>query len=223
MGLMRATMRVRVVLYAVGHALCAPLPGRTFAPLGQRPLGCSRPIALRPPDANGIGNIDGPKTTKGRRMAKQLEPGDKAPEFRLATDGGGSVSLKDFKGRKLVLYFYPKADTSGCTKEAIAFTRLKSAFAKAGADILGVSGDAVAAIDKFKKKHKLDVILASDEGKDMLTAYGVWGEKSMWGRLFMGVKRMTFLIDEKGRIARVWSKVKVDRHAEDVLEAVRAL
>jgi thioredoxin-dependent peroxiredoxin len=156
-------------------------------------------------------------------MAKQLEPGDKAPDFRLAAEGGGTVSLKDFKGRKLVLYFYPKADTSGCTKEAIAFTRLKPAFAKAGADILGVSADSVPALDKFKKKHKLAVALASDEDKDMLTAYGAWGQKSMWGRLFMGVKRMTFLIDDKGRIARVWPKVTVDGHAEDVLEAVRAL
>jgi thioredoxin-dependent peroxiredoxin len=156
-------------------------------------------------------------------MAKQLEPGDKAPDFRLAADGGGTVSLKDFKGRKLVLYFYPKADTSGCTKEAIAFTQLKPAFGKAGADILGVSADPVPALDKFKKKHKLGVALASDEGKDMLTAYGAWGQKSMWGRLFMGVKRITFLIDDKGRIARVWLKVKVDGHAEDVLEAVRAL
>jgi peroxiredoxin Q/BCP len=156
-------------------------------------------------------------------MAKDLEPGDKAPDFKLPQDGGGTVSLKDFKGRKLVLYFYPKADTSGCTKEAIAFTRLKSAFAKAGADIVGVSADPVPALDKFKTKHKLGVALASDEGKDMLSAYGAWGQKSMWGRLFMGVKRTTFLIDEKGRIARVWPKVKVEGHAEDVLEAARAL
>lgn len=154
-------------------------------------------------------------------MAKQLEPGDKAPDFSLSRDGGGTVALKDFKGRKLVLYFYPKADTSGCTKEAIAFTRLKPAFAKAGAEILGVSADPVRALDKFKVKHKLAVSLASDEEKAMLTAYGAWGEKSMWGRLFMGVKRMTFLIDEKGRIARVWPKVKVDGHAEEVLDAVR--
>jgi peroxiredoxin Q/BCP len=156
-------------------------------------------------------------------MATQLQPGDKAPDFRLAADRGGTVSLKNFKGRKLVLYFYPKADTPGCTKEAIAFTRLKPAFGKAGAEILGVSADPVAALDKFKKKHKLGVALASDEGKDMLTAYGAWGQKSMWGRLFMSVKRMTFLIDDKGRIARVWPKVKVEGHAEDVLEAVRAL
>ncbi len=156
-------------------------------------------------------------------MATELAAGEKAPDFSLAQNGGGTVSLNDFKGRKLVLYFYPKADTSGCTKEAIAFTRLKSSFAKAGADILGVSADPVPALDKFKRKHKLAVALASDEDKDMLAAYGAWGRKSMWGRLFMGVKRMTFLINEKGRIVRVWPKVKVDGHAEDVLGAVRAL
>lgn len=152
-----------------------------------------------------------------------LDIGDKAPDFTLARDGGGTVSLKDFEDRKLVLYFYPKADTSGCTKEAIAFTALKAAFAKQGADILGVSADPVPALDKFKTKHKLSVSLASDEGKDMLAAYGAWGEKSMYGRTFMGVVRKTFLIDGGGRIARVWPKVTVDGHAEEVLEAVRAL
>lgn len=152
-----------------------------------------------------------------------LELGDKAPDFSLERDGGGTVSLAHFKGRKLVLYFYPKADTSGCTKEAIAFTALTSAFAKQGAEIVGVSADPVPALDKFKKKHKLSVSLASDESKAMLTAYGAWGEKSMYGRTFMGVVRKTFLIDGKGRIVRIWPKVKVDGHAEEVLEAVRAL
>jgi peroxiredoxin Q/BCP len=152
-----------------------------------------------------------------------LEIGAKAPDFTLERDGGGRVSLKDFKGRKLVLYFYPKADTPGCTKEAIAFTALKPAFAKQGADIVGVSADPVPALDKFRTKHKLGVSLASDESKAMLTAYGAWGEKSMYGRLFMGVMRKTFLINGDGRIARIWPKVKVDGHAEEVLEAVRAL
>jgi peroxiredoxin Q/BCP len=152
-----------------------------------------------------------------------LELGDKAPDFTLDCDGGGTVSLKNFKGRKLVLYFYPKADTSGCTKEAIAFTALKSSFTRQGADILGVSADSVPALETFKTKHKLSVSLASDESKAMLTAYGAWGEKSMYGRQFMGVIRKTFLIDDNGRIARIWPKVKVDGHAEEVLEAVRAL
>ena len=154
-------------------------------------------------------------------MTRALEPGDKAPAFTLPADDGSSVSLKDFMGRKLVLYFYPKADTPGCTKEAIAFTRLRAAFAKAGTDILGVSADPVAAQDKFKAKHKLKVALASDETKKMLAAYGAWGEKSLYGRKFIGVLRKTFLIDGKGRIARVWPKVRVDGHAEEVLAAAR--
>ena len=154
-------------------------------------------------------------------MVRELEPGDKAPAFKLARDGGTSVSLKDFKGRKLVLYFYPKADTPGCTKEAIAFSRLGAAFAKAGTAVLGVSADPVAAQDKFKAKHKLKVALGSDESKAVLEAYGAWGEKSMYGRKFMGVIRKTFLIDEQGRITRVWPKVRVDGHAEEVLQAAR--
>jgi len=156
-------------------------------------------------------------------MPRELEVGDKAPDFSLARDGGGTVSLKDFKNRKLVLYFYPKADTSGCTKEALAFTALAPAFAQAGADVVGVSADPVPSVEKFKKKYKLSPILASDESKAMLSAYGAWAEKSMYGRKFMGVVRKTFLIDGQGRIARIWPKVTVDGHAEEVLEAVRAL
>ncbi len=156
-------------------------------------------------------------------MARELVAGAKAPAFTLARDGGTSVSLKDFKGRKLVLYFYPKADTPGCTTEAIAFSRLRAAFAKAGAEILGVSADSVAAQDRFIAKHKLKIVLGSDESKRMLEAYGAWGEKSMYGRKFMGVIRRTFLIDGNGRIVRVWPKVQVAGHADEVLEAARAL
>lgn len=152
-----------------------------------------------------------------------LVAGAKAPAFSLPRDGGGKIALSDFKDRKLALYFYPKADTPGCTKEALAFSKLKSAFAKAGTEILGVSADPVAAQDKFKTKHKLSVALASDEKKDMLVAYGAWGEKSLYGRKFMGVIRKTYLIDGKGRIARVWPTVRVPGHAEEVLEAARAL
>jgi peroxiredoxin Q/BCP len=176
---------------------------------------------LRPAGANGISDIDGPKATKGRRMAEGPEVGENAAKFALPRDGGGTVSLKDFAGRKLVLYFYPKADTSGCTKEAIAFTALRARFAKANTDILGVSADPVAKLDKFKKKHDLGIPLASDEIKDMLTAYGAWGEKSMYGLKFMGVIRKTFLIDGKGRVLRVWPKVRVPGHAEEVLEAAK--
>lgn len=156
-------------------------------------------------------------------MARELAAGDKAPTFTLARDGGATVSLKDFMGRNLVLYFYPKADTPGCTKEAMAFSRLSAAFAKAGTDILGVSADSVAAQDKFKAKHKLKIPLASDETKKMLNAYAAWGEKSLYGRKFMGVLRKTYLIDGKGRIARVWPRVSVEGHAEEVLDAARAL
>jgi peroxiredoxin Q/BCP len=133
------------------------------------------------------------------------------------------VSLKDFKGRNLVLYFYPKADTPGCTKEAIAFSQLRTAFAKAETDILGVSADPVAAQNKFKAKHKLAIALGSDETKQMLEAYGAWAEKSMYGRKFMGVVRKTFLIGKTGRIARVWPKVRVPGHAEEVLAVAKAL
>jgi len=156
-------------------------------------------------------------------MARELTAGDKAPTFKLAGAGRTTVLSKDFIGRNLVLYFYPKADTPGCTKEAIAFSRLRAAFAKAGTEILGVSADPVAAQDKFKAKHKLKVALASDEAKKMLTAYGAWGEKSLYGRKFMGVIRKTFLIDAKGRIARIWPKVSVEGHAEEVLKAAKLL
>jgi peroxiredoxin Q/BCP len=152
-----------------------------------------------------------------------LAVGAKAPAFTLPRDGGSTLSLTDFKGRKLVLYFYPKADTPGCTRESISFSGLKRAFAKEDTDVVGVSADPVKAQDKFRDKHKLAIPLASDETKKMLTAYGAWGEKSMYGRKFMGVRRTTVLIDRDGRIARVWENVKVDGHAEAVLEAAKAL
>ncbi len=134
-----------------------------------------------------------------------------------------SVSLADFKGRKLVLYFYPRADTPGCTREAQAFSSLAKEFAAAGAAILGVSGDPVKAQDAFKAKYDLTIPLASDETHRMLEAYGVWGEKSMYGKTFMGVSRATFLIDADGRIARSWPKVKVEGHADEVLQAAKSL
>ena len=156
-------------------------------------------------------------------MATERTVGDKAPAFKLARDGGGSVSLTDFKGKPLVLYFYPRADTPGCTRESIDFSRLKPQFAKAGAEVLGVSADSVAAQDKFKAKHGLSVALGSDETHKMLEAYGAWGKKSMYGKSFMGIIRMTVLIGADGRIARLWPKVKVDGHAAEVLAAAKAL
>jgi thioredoxin-dependent peroxiredoxin len=149
--------------------------------------------------------------------------GAKAPAFTLPRDGGGHVSLADFKGRKLVLYFYPKADTTGCTREAMDFSALAKAFAKAGTDILGVSADPVKRQDAFKTKYDLTIPLASDETHRMLESYGVWAEKSMYGRKFMGIVRATFLIGPDGRIARIWPKVKVPGHAKEVLGAAKAL
>ncbi len=160
---------------------------------------------------------------KAGNLATDPAPGAKAPTFALPRDGGGTVSLADFAGRKLVLYFYPRADTTGCTKEAIDFSRLKAAFARAGADVLGVSADPVPAQDAFKAKHRLAIALASDEKHRMLEAYGVWQQKSMYGRKFMGIVRTTFLIGPDSRIARVWPKVSVAGHAEEVLAAAKAL
>ncbi len=149
-----------------------------------------------------------------------LEEGAKAPGFTLPRDGGETVSLSQFAGRKLVLFFYPKDDTSGCTSEAIAFTGLRSEFEKAGADILGMSPDSASKHDKFIAKHGLNVVLASDEDKSTLEAYGVWVEKSMYGRKYMGVERTTLLISADGTIEKVWRKVKVPGHAEAVLKAI---
>ncbi len=149
--------------------------------------------------------------------------GDKAPDFTMPTDGGGTVSLKDFTGQPVVLYFYPKDDTSGCTKEAIGFTEKLAEFEAAGAVVIGVSKDSVTAHDKFKAKHDLGVILASDEGGDVTERFGSWVEKSMYGRKYMGIDRSTFLIDAKGKLAQVWRKVRVPGHVDAVLTAVRDL
>jgi peroxiredoxin Q/BCP len=156
-------------------------------------------------------------------MTGKVTAGAKAPSFKLPCDRGGEVSLAGFKGQKLVLYFYPKADTSGCTREAIDFSQLKGAFAKAGTAILGVSADPVPKLDKFKAKHGLKVALGSDETRKMLEAYGVWAEKSLYGRKYMGILRNTYLIGPDGKVAQVWEKVKVPGHAEAVLAAARAL
>ena len=156
-------------------------------------------------------------------MMSELGEGMTAPDFDLPRDGGGNVSLAGHAGKIVVLYFYPKDDTSGCTVEAVDFTALSDDFAKAGAVVIGMSPDPVKAHDKFIAKHSLGVILASDEDKSTLEAYGVWTEKSMYGRTYMGVERSTFLIGKDGKIARVWRKVKVPGHAQQVLDAVRAL
>lgn len=156
-------------------------------------------------------------------MSAKITAGDKAPSFKLPTDGDGEASLADFKGRKLVLYFYPKADTSGCTVEAKDFSRLAPAFAKAGTAILGVSADPVAKLDRFKAKHDLKIPLGSDESHEMLEKYGVWAKKSLYGRSYMGILRNTYLIGPDGKVAQVWDKVRVAGHAAEVLEAAKAL
>lgn len=152
-----------------------------------------------------------------------LKEGAKAPDFQLPADDGSLVKLSKLKGQAIVLYFYPKDDTSGCTREAKDFTDLASAFTKASAAIYGVSPDSVKSHDKFRCKHDLAIRLLADEEKEVATAYGVWVEKSMYGRKYMGVERSTFLIDAKGKIAKIWRKVSVPGHAEEVLEAVKSL
>ena len=156
-------------------------------------------------------------------MSQGPAVGDKAPDFTMPTDGGGSVSLSELKGKPVVLYFYPKDDTPGCTKEAIAFSEQLKDFDKAGAVIVGTSADPVAKHDKFKAKHGLNIMLASDEDTKVCEAYGVWVEKNMYGKKYMGIERATYLIDPKGKVAQVWRKVKVPGHSDAVLEAVRAL
>ena|SRR5262252_8885662 len=159
----------------------------------------------------------------GAKKSVELQVGDKAPLFSLPGDGGADVELGKLKGKAVVLYFYPKDDTSGCTAEAIDFSANAKAFGDAGATVVGVSKDSAASHDKFKTKHKLKVSLAADEDTKVAEAYGVWVEKSMYGRRYMGMERATFLIDAKGVIRNIWRKVKVSGHAKEVLDAVRKL
>ncbi|HEV7309089.1 peroxiredoxin [Ensifer sp.] len=155
-------------------------------------------------------------------MARPV-PGDVAPDFTLPRDGGGTVSLSAMRGQPVVLFFYPKDDTQACTLEAISFSALANDFASAGIALIGLSPDSVKKHERFAKKHNLTVPLAADEEKAVVEAYGVWVEKMMYGRKYMGVERCTFLIGADGVVKRVWEKVKVDGHAEDVLEAAKAL
>jgi thioredoxin-dependent peroxiredoxin len=152
-----------------------------------------------------------------------LKPGDKAPAFKLATDGDGEVSLAGLKGIPFVLYFYPKDNTSGCTREALAFTETAGKFRKLGVTVIGVSKDSTTSHDRFKSKHELKLTLASDPEAKLARNYGVWVEKSLYGRKYMGMDRATFLIDKEGKIRAIWRKVKVEGHVEAVLAAVEAL
>ncbi|MDD1497684.1 MAG: thioredoxin-dependent thiol peroxidase [Agrobacterium cavarae] len=153
----------------------------------------------------------------------ELTIGDEAPDFRLPRNGGGDISLSDLKGKAVVLYFYPKDDTSGCTAEAIDFSALGAQFEAANTVVIGISPDSVKSHDKFAAKHSLTVMLAADEDKSALEAYGVWKEKSMYGKKYMGVERTTFLISPDGKVAKIWSKVKVPGHAQAVLDEAKAL
>lgn len=152
-----------------------------------------------------------------------LQEGDLAPDFTLPRDGEGEISLGTLRGRKVVLYAYPKDNTPACTEEAIAFNRLRQEFAACGTEIIGVSPDSTKKHGNFKRKYELDFPLLADEAQALANAYGIWVEKSLYGRRYMGVERSTFLIDAEGRLARIWRKVKVAGHAEEVLAAARAL
>ena len=190
----------------------------------------SKPSAAPKPDPNGISKevskqvfnpVPKPDWRPGP-MAGLVE-GAKAPSFRLPRDGGDTVSLADYAGQKLVLFFYPRADTPGCTREAIDFTRLTDAFADSGAAVLGISADTVKAQEAFRNKHRLTIPLVSDEKHEMLDVYRAWGEKSMYGRTFQGILRTTVLIGADGKIAKIWRNVRVDGHADEVLARVRAM
>jgi peroxiredoxin Q/BCP len=155
--------------------------------------------------------------------AATLREGDRAPDFTLKRDGDSTVRLADFEGRKLVIFFYPRADTPGCTLEAKDFTRHMKQFEQAGTGVVGISADDVGAQTKFRDKHALGIPLGADADLGTVKAYGVWGEKSMYGRTFLGIIRTTVLVGADGRIARIWRNVKVDGHAADVLTAAKAL
>jgi thioredoxin-dependent peroxiredoxin len=179
--------------------------------------------AASKPSAAPAKKLSKAKTEASTPRTSALAEGAKAPAFQLPRDGGGTVSLSDYSGKNLVLFFYPRADTPGCTREAIDFTRLAPAFAEKATAVLGVSADPLKAQEAFRDKHQLSIPLVSDETHQMLEAYGVWGEKSMYGKVFLGILRTTVLIGGDRRIVRIWRHVKVDGHADEVLAAVRAL
>jgi peroxiredoxin Q/BCP len=192
------------------------LPAQKSAPMtaaGPKVTAAMPAAENRPPQADSA----------PARSSAPLAEGAKAPAFQLPRDGGNSVSLADYAGQKLVIFFYPRADTPGCTKEAIDFTRLSGAFADSRIAVLGVSADPLKAQESFRDKHQLSIPLASDETHAMLEAYGVWGEKSMYGKTFLGILRTTVLVDAKGKVAKIWRNVKVDGHADEVLATAQAL
>ena len=200
----------------------AKTPAPKAAPAPKAPA-AAKAAAIRTEAANPAPGKPPAQAVAAPAAGKSgLVEGAEAPAFHLPRDGGGSVSLSDYAGKKLVLFFYPRADTPGCTKEAIDFTRLSAAFAEAETAVLGVSADPPKAQEAFRDKHELVTPLASDEQHQMLEAYGVWGEKSMYGRTFLGILRTTVLVGADGRILKVWRNVRVDGHADEVLAAAQA-
>jgi peroxiredoxin Q/BCP len=201
-------------------------PSKPLKPPGRaapRATAAAKATAAKPAAGNVPASMPLPEKAGTPAVGKSaVAEGAKAPAFRLPRDGGETVALSDFAGQKLVLFFYPRADTPGCTKEAIDFTRLAGAFAESQTAVLGVSADPQKAQETFRDKHRLATPLVSDEQHGMLEAYGVWGEKSMYGRTFQGIVRTTVLIGADGRIIRIWRNVKVDGHADEVLAAARA-
>jgi peroxiredoxin Q/BCP len=207
---------------ATKPAASKPAALKVSHPVPSKPLKPPAPAAVSPPTTPESKPAVAAKPAGGPVAGHAaLAEGSKAPAFHLPRDGGETVSLADFAGRKLVLFFYPRANTPGCTKEAIDFTRLARAFAESQTAVLGVSADPLKAQESFRDKHELGIPLVSDEQHEMLEAYGVWGEKSMYGKTFLGVLRTTVLIGADGRIIRIWRHVKVDGHADEVLAAAK--
>ncbi|WP_082363879.1 peroxiredoxin [Rhodopseudomonas sp. AAP120] len=205
-----------------GRATAKPAaPRKSSATAPQAAVPAAKPKARTATSAKPA--VAGKAKPAKAAVSGGLAEGSKAPAFTLPRDGGETVTLASFSGRKLVIFFYPRANTPGCTKEAIDFTRLKSAFADCDTDVVGVSADSVKAQDSFRDKHSLATPLLSDPAHEMLAAYGAWGEKSLYGRKFEGIIRTTVLIGRDGKVARVWRNVKVDGHADQVLAAAQLL
>jgi thioredoxin-dependent peroxiredoxin len=220
----KSAAKTRTAVAKISSKTSSKTSGKTAGTVQPKASHKAASKPLRPKPAATTKSAVAAKSSKASKSSEAvLAEGAKAPSFNLPRDGGGNVSLKDFAGSKLVLFFYPRANTPGCTREAIDFTRLNQAFADAGAAVLGISADTVKAQESFRNKHQLSIPLMSDETHQMLEAYGAWGEKSMYGKTFMGIIRTTVVVDSAGKVARVWRHVKVDGHADQVLEAVRSL
>lgn len=222
----KSPKRSRKSSAAKAASVRSPKPSKARAAKSARPTRAASKKAAAPPRRQESQRAASKPLKRAASAASRAAPvaeGTRAPAFHLPRDGGESVSLSDFAGRKLVVFFYPRADTPGCTREAIDFTRLSGEFDHADTVVLGVSADPPRAQEAFRNKHQLAIPLISDEKHGMLEAYGAWGEKSLYGRTFMGIIRTTVLIGKDGRVARIWRNVRVDGHADEVLAAALAL